>query len=142
MEQPVVAAPQSLAEVEQVCFFFYHFLTPAQLSELLRFSLADHKLQLVKLFYTPGNPEVIHHAEQQLQTLQHSPEGWQMAERLLESDDSNVKFFGALTYTVKINTVGDELSKEDFASVQSRLIFWLVSSVFDSYQSKSLMNSM
>ena len=47
--------------------------------------LANIPSQLVKLLYTPGNPEVIHQVEQQLQALQHSEEGWQMAERLLEN---------------------------------------------------------
>lgn len=34
--------------------------------------------------------------------MQRSPQGWQLAEALLQSGDSQVRFFGALTFMIKI----------------------------------------
>ena len=73
-----IAAPQSIPEVEQ----------------------------LVKRLYQPGSPQVIVAIQDQLQQLQRSAEGWQLADALLGSDDANVRFFGALTFTVKLNNDG------------------------------------
>jgi len=42
----------------------------------------------------------------QLQQLQHSAEGWQLADALLGSEDANVRFFAALTFIVKLNNDG------------------------------------
>lgn len=78
-----INAPQSIAEVEQ----------------------------LVKRLYQPGNPELIATIQHQLQQLQKSNDGWQLADALLSSEDVNVRFFGALTFTVKLNNDGSV--KED-----------------------------
>lgn len=65
--------------------------------------------QLVKQFYQPGNPAVIAAIDDQLKKLQHSPEGWQLADALLASQDANVRFFAALTFQVKLNNDGSVL---------------------------------
>jgi len=57
----------------------------------------------VKGLYVPGSPKKIGKIQETLQRLQRSPEGWQMADALLSCDDDKVRFFGALTFTVKIN---------------------------------------
>jgi len=62
--------------------------------------------QLVKKLYLPGSPQVIAEINDQLQRLQLSAEGWQLADALLGSDDVNVRFFAALTFTVKLNNDG------------------------------------
>lgn len=77
----IVAAPQSMAEVEH----------------------------LVKRLYQPGSPRTITQINDQLQQLQLSPEGWQIADALLGSNDANVRFFAALTFTVKLNNDGSVL---------------------------------
>lgn len=70
--------------------------------------------KLISALYSPHTPPAainsIHNA---LQQLQHSPQGWQIAQTLLNKsyrpdspDDNNVKFFGAITLTVKLNTDG------------------------------------
>jgi len=73
-----VAAPQTIAEVEH----------------------------LVKRLYQPGSPRTITQINDQLQRLQLSPEGWHIADALLASSDPNVRFFAALTFTVKLNNDG------------------------------------
>lgn len=66
--------------------------------ELLTFS------QLIHQLYRPGAPEKVVKIQETLQRLQRSPEGWKLAISLLENKDEQVKFFGALTFTVKLNT--------------------------------------
>lgn len=66
----------------------------------------DEVAQLVKRLYQPGNPQVITSIQDQLQTLQRSSDGWQLADALLGYEDVNVRFFGALTFTVKLNNDG------------------------------------
>ena len=57
-----------------------------------------------------------------------SAEGWQVAEGLLALPSDNVKFFGALTFIVKLNTeaLEDEAAQ---AAVLQKLIDWLLASL-------------
>ena len=73
-----VTAPQSVAEVEQ----------------------------LVKRLYKPGPATLATQIADQLQQLQLSQDGWKLADELMASDDANVRFFAALTFTVKLNNDG------------------------------------
>ena len=60
--------------------------------------------QLVLQLYQPGAAERVAKTQETLQKLQRSPEGWQLANSLLENKAESVRFFGALTYIVKLNT--------------------------------------
>ena len=73
-----MAAPQSVAEVEQ----------------------------LVKRLYNPGPASLVAQINDQLQQLQLSQDGWKLADELMVSDDANVRFFAALTFMVKLNNDG------------------------------------
>lgn len=68
-------------------------------------SVAEAAL-LVKQLYQPGNPTIITAIQDRLQSLQRSPDGWQLADAFLSDPDQNVRFFGALTFTVKLNNDG------------------------------------
>jgi len=59
--------------------------------------------KLVKTLYDPGHAKKIPEIEATLRVLQRSPQGWEMGDVLLNSADENVRFFGALTLTVKVN---------------------------------------
>ncbi|KAI8963555.1 ARM repeat-containing protein [Daldinia sp. FL1419] len=85
--------------------------------------------QLVHELYKPNPPHTISRIQEILQTLQKSPGGWQLADGLLSRPDQNVKFFGALTFTVKLNT--EILSDEDAVSVLQKLIGFLITSLRD-----------
>ena len=61
---------------------------------------------LIKTLYKPGPPAEIEHINNQLVSLQLSQDGWKLADALMTSDDANVRFFGALTFTVKLNNDG------------------------------------
>lgn len=50
-----------------------------------------------------GNPPKITLIQEQLQTLQKSPQAWLIANSLLSDNGTDLRFFGALTFTVKIN---------------------------------------
>lgn len=58
---------------------------------------------LVKSLYDPGHAKKIAQNESTLRVLQRSPQGWEIADALLKSEDEQVRFFGALTLTVKLN---------------------------------------
>jgi hypothetical protein len=58
---------------------------------------------LVKTLYDPGHAKKIPETEATLRVLQRSPQGWEIGDALLNSTDENVRFFGALTFTVKLN---------------------------------------
>ncbi|MCJ1394195.1 hypothetical protein MMC18_007073 [Xylographa bjoerkii] len=81
--------------------------------------------RLVQRLYLPGSPRQIAEIQQALQTIQKSTEGWALADALLQSNDANVRFFGALTFTIKINTdwlsLGNNTSK-----LLETLLSWLI----------------
>jgi hypothetical protein len=60
--------------------------------------------QLIRALYSPQPPETIKHIQDVLQQIQKSGQGWQVARSLLSSSDQQVKFFGALTVIVRLNT--------------------------------------
>jgi len=77
--------------------------------------------------YLPGPSKLVANIQEQLQQLQKSKDGWQMADQLLASSDVNVRYFGALTFTVKINSDWDSLEEDHIQSLQTLLMSWLVS---------------
>ncbi|KAI9837466.1 MAG: hypothetical protein M1819_007114 [Sarea resinae] len=82
--------------------------------------------QLVKQLYSPGSPALIGRIQETLQRLQRSPEGWQLADTLLGSADINVRFFGALTFTVKLNSDWESLDEDSIQPLLTRLISWFI----------------
>ena len=86
--------PHTLDDVEKVCRFSYS--DPAKANILFL-------CQLVQKLYQPGTPQDVARIQDALQKLQRSQQGWQFADALLQSRDDKVRFFGALTFTIKIN---------------------------------------
>ncbi|KAF7525217.1 hypothetical protein G7054_g11163 [Neopestalotiopsis clavispora] len=84
----------------------------------------DEVEQLVNRLYEQNTSSTIAQIQEVLQKLQKSPEGWQIAEGLLARQADNVRFFGALTFIVKLNT--DTLEDEDARSALIKLIDWLL----------------
>jgi hypothetical protein len=50
-----------------------------------------------------GSPDQIHGVSKQLQILQRQKSAWQQGLDFLQHDDPTIRFYGALTLTVKIN---------------------------------------
>ena len=86
--------PHTYDDVEKVCQFSHSDLAKANSLFLY---------QLVQKLYQPGSPQDIARIQDALQKLQRSQQGWQFADALLRSHDDKVRFFGALTFTIKIN---------------------------------------
>lgn len=63
-------------------------------------------MELVRLITTPNDTSRVHEASEELQRLQLSGEGWQIADTMLRSNDLNVRFYGALTLQIKLNKEG------------------------------------
>lgn len=68
---------------------------------------------LVQQLYKPGPATTYGIINKQLMQLQHSPDGWNMADALMASEDSNVQFYAASTFIVKLNTEGYVKQQED-----------------------------
>lgn len=81
--------------------------------------------ELVQQLYRPATPAEIDHEQKQLQATQRVT-GWTLADGLMRSDDQNVRFFAALTFTVKINQDGADLSEDDLNTLLHTLLNWLV----------------
>ena len=86
-------------------------------------TLEDHE-RLVQALYAPGGYDA--RIEDVLQRYQKSQRGWAFANELLQSQHSQVRYFGALTFIVKINNDWDTLSEGDAASLLERLFEWLL----------------
>jgi hypothetical protein len=67
---------------------------------------------LVIQLYQPGRqPQELFEIQSRLQQLQRSEFGWKIGHELLGSSNPVVRFFGALTFTVKLNSTGlDKIS--------------------------------
>ncbi|XMA12621.1 hypothetical protein WAI453_005412 [Rhynchosporium graminicola] len=88
-------------------------------------SLAEVEALITQL-YSPGAPEKVTVVQETLQRLQRSPEGWQLATSLLGHEDEQVRFFAALTFTVKLNTDAKSLGEEDAQALLQTLVSWLI----------------
>lgn len=86
---------------------------------------------LILALYEPGPPETISRIQEVLHRVQKSPEGWQLAQSLLVNSNDTIKFFGALTIIVKLNTESSTLSGSDANELLQNLIDWFVRSLRD-----------
>lgn len=50
-----------------------------------------------------GSPAQIHEIQRQLQVLQRESSAWQISLDFLQNEDAIIRFYGALTLTIKIN---------------------------------------
>lgn len=82
--------------------------------------------QLIRRLYLPGSPAEIARIQETLQTLQKSSDGWQLADALLGSNDEKVRFFGALTFTVKLNADWETLDSGAAQTILYRLLQHLI----------------
>ncbi|KAL2753843.1 hypothetical protein ACRALDRAFT_1043928 [Sodiomyces alcalophilus JCM 7366] len=86
---------------------------------------------LVLALYEPSTPQHLKQIQETLSRLQKSPSGWWIARDLLSNGDDKVKFYGALTVTVKLNTESGSLSEDDSLELFHNLTQWTVRSLKD-----------
>ncbi|KAI9721539.1 MAG: hypothetical protein M1812_002301 [Candelaria pacifica] len=99
---------------------------PARGDEILQPTSIFEVEELIKRLYLPGSPNLISKIQEALQQLQRSDRGWQLADSLLSSSDDKVRFFGALTFVIKLNHDWESLDEENHQLLLSTLISWLV----------------
>lgn len=116
--------PSNMDEAETVG----QFLEPCLFTTAPKLTVG---FQLVLALYSPAPPEVIARTQEALQRLQRSPAGWQFAHGMLERDNNQVKFFGALTIIIKLNTESSTLSEDDAKQLLQSVIAWFVRSLSD-----------
>ncbi|RLM00914.1 hypothetical protein CFD26_108468 [Aspergillus turcosus] len=81
--------------------------------------------ELVSQLYSPENarnPAQIKFIQERLQSLQKGPEAWLIANDLLSASSTDMRFFGALTFTVKINLDWQRLNQHDVQELLGRLV--------------------
>lgn len=77
-------------------------ITPGQLPSSL-----EEVISLILQLYSYKSGESsgsVSSIQEALQQLQRSPEGWQLAQNLQGNENELIRFFGALTFIVKLNT--------------------------------------
>ncbi len=62
--------------------------------------------QLITQLYKPGPAAQYGRINDQLLLLQRSSAGWRLADELMASEDTNVRFYAALTFVIKLNNDG------------------------------------
>ncbi|CAK7212381.1 member of the karyopherin-beta [Sporothrix bragantina] len=92
---------------------------------------------LIISLYDPRTPHgTIIAVQDALQRLQRSPDGWRLAQTLLDrpvnsATSDQVRFFGALTIIIKLNTENISLSDEDGSELLQNLLRWLALAALD-----------
>ncbi|KAL2887150.1 importin 13 [Ceratocystis lukuohia] len=81
---------------------------------------------LVLTLYDPGSVSNVANIQHILHQVQKSSEGWRIAHELLGRRDEKVRFFGVLTFIVKLNTESASLGLAEAAELRDTLLQWLV----------------
>ncbi|KAI5960596.1 PDR6 [Candida pseudojiufengensis] len=68
----------------------------------------DDVIKHVELLYTTRNPEEVRIVQEQLQVFQKNEYSFQLGVELLHNPNNQVRYFGALTITVYLNTYGSD----------------------------------
>ncbi|PKK43485.1 hypothetical protein CI102_12474 [Trichoderma harzianum] len=84
---------------------------------------------LILSLYEPASPSTISKTQATLSRLQGSPQAWSLAHHLLGRPDEKVKFFGALTIIVKLNTESASLTDSDATELLVSLLEWYIGAV-------------
>ncbi|KAL9103509.1 MAG: hypothetical protein Q9163_001465 [Psora crenata] len=76
-----------------------------------------------------ASTRLVSHSQDTLHQLQRSHYGWAYANVFLASSNELVRFFGALTFTIKFNQDWDILHDTDAAQTYERVAYWFVQCV-------------
>ncbi|KAL7787016.1 armadillo-type protein [Trichoderma ceciliae] len=85
--------------------------------------------KLILSLYEPASPSTISKTQSTLSRLQSSPQAWSLARHLLGRPSDKVKFFGALTIIVKLNTENASLTDSDAIELLVSLLEWYLSAL-------------
>ncbi|KAI9890239.1 MAG: hypothetical protein M1814_004401 [Vezdaea aestivalis] len=82
--------------------------------------------ELILELYRASDPRRIDQIQATLQEIQRSNEAWRLADTLLDNEDEKVRFFGALTLTVKLNLDWQTLDEARSMEILNGLITWFI----------------
>ncbi|KAK4937776.1 member of the karyopherin-beta [Elasticomyces elasticus] len=88
--------------------------------------------QLIRELHDPGNqaaPDRVHTIQRQIQLLQREKVAWQIGLDLLRHDEAIIRFYGALTLTIKINADWDN----DQIGEDERMKYFLLETLVTRY---------
>ncbi|KAI5272802.1 ARM repeat-containing protein [Aureobasidium subglaciale] len=89
-------------------------------------SVASQAIELVRRLNDPRYAAGASQISRELQEIQLSHQGWAAADAMLDHEDTNIKFYGALTLQIKLNKDRNTLNDEAAIELRSRLIMWFV----------------
>lgn len=81
---------------------------------------------LIQRFYGLNTPQQYTQIDTCLKAIQKTHGSFVLADQLMNSADANVRFFGALTFAVKVNRDWSSLTSVDGKDLLHRLLFWFV----------------
>ena len=81
---------------------------------------------LIQRFYRFNEPHQYTQIDTCLKSVQRAHGSFVLADQLMTSADANVRFFAALTFTVKINRDWSSLTSSESRDLLHRLLFWFV----------------
>ncbi|KAB5558299.1 armadillo-type protein [Coniochaeta sp. 2T2.1] len=91
---------------------------------------------LINALYARIDPDQVQQVQKVLQQVQRSPDGWGIAANLLSGKSLDplgyLKFFGASTITVKLNTDSSSLSDEQATELLHNLVGWFLQAAEES----------
>ncbi|KAI9314640.1 armadillo-type protein [Dichotomocladium elegans] len=91
------------------------------------FSL-DHVQQLIEGLYSASGPDVAKGIQEQLQAIQRQQQAWELASQLLSSSSDQCRFFGALTFQIKIARDWATLPENRIDWLRHELLSWIIRS--------------
>ncbi|KAL9128116.1 MAG: hypothetical protein Q9217_003137 [Psora testacea] len=88
--------------------------------------LSEAENAVVQLYQPGVSTRDISRTQDSLHRLQRSQYGWAYANAFLQSSNEVVRFFGALTFTIKFNQDWDTLHEENASETYERVVYWFV----------------
>lgn len=83
-------------------------------------------VELIEILNNPAHNVSATEASNALIDIQLSPSGWTIGDQLLQSELSSQRFYGAITFQIKLNRQSHSLSSQDASYIQTRLLDALV----------------
>ena len=94
--------------------------------------------RLILTLYQTIDSDERSRVDKQLIELQRSPQGFQIADKLLQSTSDEVRFYGARTFIVKIHKDLHTLGEEPRQELLHRLVSWMVYATNNDYSTATL----
>lgn len=88
-------------------------------------TVADVEQLVLRFYATKGSNVDVSHIDKLLKGIQHGNQAWSLADFLMSSEHQSVRFFAALTFTVKLNQLRGVLTRQDTLEIRRTLLSWL-----------------